>query len=314
LKTEEYDSRKGVWECPDGSDLPCPPFGLNEYQNGVFFKDLDRELLMCVAIIDTRGRGVLVYDITKKKWAQGPDVKQLHIPLVRSEPNVSHLATTQIVECGGSVFVFSEQECGRDVYFLLHKLIPEGSEDFAWDEVMKRKRTGGRGLLVYPEFTCVPVSEHELCIFNTVEHTIEIIDLINPTEVTPLQAPSIKGNRFHSLNPIGFVFKPSFRSVVCPRGQTPKVREGVPDLKNSDPHMNDDCKLSNIDPASAGKAEPKVVTVPTDETDTTENLFKSVGSLDKLPTRHHKACGIAGGEGRNRPKSCDGIGFIVTAK
>ena len=220
LKTEEYDSRKGEWEYPVGSDLPCPAFGLNEYQNGVYFKDSERELLMCVAIIDTRGRGVLVYDITKKKWAQGP-----HIPLVRSEPNVSHLATTQIVECGGSVFVFSEQECGRDVHFLIHKLIPEVSGDFTWEEVMKHKRTGGRGLLVYPEFTCVPVSEHELCIFNTVEHTMEMIDLSYPTEVAPLQsAPISKGNRFHSLNPIGFVFRLNFGSVVCPRGRNPELR------------------------------------------------------------------------------------------
>ncbi|KAG0628139.1 hypothetical protein M758_1G004000 [Ceratodon purpureus] len=284
LKTEEYDSRTGVWKCPAGSDLPCPAFGLNEYQNGVYFKDSERELLMCVAIIDTMGRGVLVYDITKKKWAPGPNAKQLHIPLVRSEPNVSHLATTQIVGCGGSVFVFSEQECGRDVYFVIHKLIPEGSGDFTWDEVMKRKRTGGRGLLVYPEFTCVPVSDHELCIFNTVEHTIEIIDLLNPTEVTPLQyaPPSTRGNRFHSLNPIGFVFKPSFKSVVCPgeltlreieRRSKCESQESVP--TRTSVHMYDGCDFGNgLSATIIQRNHPTKSNVdskvPTNETDATE--------------------------------------------
>ena len=80
-----------MWECPDGSDLTCPPFGLNEFQNGVYFKDSERELLMCIAIIDTMRRGLLVYDITNKKWAQGP-----HIPsLMRGQVNdVAHLVSS----------------------------------------------------------------------------------------------------------------------------------------------------------------------------------------------------------------------------
>ena len=308
LKTEVYDSRKGKWDCPEGSDLPCPPFGLNEYQNGAYYKDTERELLMCVAIVDTRGRGVLVYDITKKKWAQE---KQLHIPLVRSEPNVSHLATTQIIECGGFVFVFSEQECGRDVYFVIHKLIPEGSGDFTWDEVMKRKRTGGRGLLVYPEFTCVPVSEHELSIFNTVEHSVETIDLNNVTEVPPLQkvAPSQKGNRFHSLNPIGFVFTPSFRSVVCPRGRNPEFRcdikgsEHCSECKRRDSESftrssgpkNDHQKLINS-PAFAKESEAEVI--PGE-------------SPEQRQVRHIQSCGNLAGE---RKLVGDKLGKLVLSK
>lgn len=220
LKTEEYDSRTGKWECPPDSDMACAPFGLNEYQNGVYYTDSGRELLLCVAIIGTRGRGVLAYDLKAHTWI--PALTRFHIPLVRNETNVGYLATTQIVECGGSVYVFSEQECGKEVFFLIYKLNFDGPEDQPWDEVLRRKRAGGRGLLVYPEFTCAAVSEHELCIFNTVEHTIELIDLNKPTEVAPLlPAPSSKANRFHSLNPIGFVYKPSFNSDVCPRGRDP---------------------------------------------------------------------------------------------
>lgn len=296
LKTEEYDSIKGVWECPDGSDLPCPPFGLNEYQNGVYVTDGGRERLMCIAIVDTKGRGVLVYDITRKKWEQGSHVKQLHIPLVRSEPIVSHLATTQIIECGGFVFVFSEQECGRDVYFVIHKLILEGSGDFTWDEVLKRKRTGGRGLLVYPEFTCVPVSDHELCIFNTVEHTIETIDLNNVTEVTLLQsAPRQKGNRFHSLNPIGFVFNPSFRSVVCPRGRNPEFRcdlKGSEDCSECERRASESFVRSGRSKEISHPADSEVVPAPpTEVADASIDFVNRSRSPEKPQTRFNNACG-----------------------
>jgi hypothetical protein len=251
---------------------------------------------------------VLVYDIMKKKWAQGPHVKQLHIPLVRSEPNVSHLATTQIVECGGSVFVFSEQECGRDVYFLIHKLVPEGSGDFTWDEVMKRKRSGGRGLLVYPEFTCVPVSEHELGIFNTVEHTIETVDLLNPTEVTPLQiCSSTKGNRFHSLNPIGFVFKPSFKSVVCPGGRTVKVREYCSECESDSDSTSTGVRMSE---SEVDTIIPTNVTISTNATGKPADQVPVPGpatSPVKVTGRRQKPCGTVAGEGSGkRPNNWDG--------
>jgi hypothetical protein len=273
LKTEEYDSRTGEWECPENSDMPCPAFGLNEYQNGVYFTDSDRELLLCVAIIDTRGRGVLAYDLQKHKWLEG--LTNFHIPLVRNELNVGYLATTQIVECGGAVYVFTEQECGKEVYFLIHKLNLDGYDDKPWDEILRRKRTGGRGLLVYPEFMCVPVSEYELCIFNSVEHTIEIIDLNKPTEVKPpLPAPSSKANRFHSLNPIGFVVRPSFVSVVCPRGRNPGSRCDLKQqfcsecerrrcLQSPSSHMHDDSEMidhpaAETDEAAARKNEAEM--------------------------------------------------------
>jgi hypothetical protein len=305
LKTEEYDSRKGVWECPDGSDLPCPPFGLNEYQNGAYYKDIIRELLMCVAIVDTRGRGVLMYDIKKKTWVQGFQVKQLHIPLIRSEPN--DLVSTQVIECDGSVLVFSEQESGWDVYFLIHKLMPDSSGEFTWDEVMRRKKTSSTtGSLEYPEFTCVPVSEHELCMFNTLEHTIGIIDLNNPTEVTPFReapAPILKGNRFHSLNPISFVFKPSFTCVTCPRGRGFKTRCDLKgreycsecERRDSDSSMTTGLPLnvrSKVINSRALLEEAgfQAATAPPAGTDTTTNLVESGESEDKRTEEARQIC------------------------
>ena len=305
LKTEVFDSRRGAWECPEGSDLPCPPFGLNEYQNGAYYKDTERELLMCVAIVDTRGRGVLMYDIKKGKWVQGSQVKQLHIPLIRSEPN--DLVSTQVIEFDGSVLVFSEQESGWDVYFLIHKLIPDSSGEFTWDEVMRRKKTSSTtGSLEYPEFTCVPVSEHELCIFNTLEHTIEIIDLNNPTEVTPFReapAPILKGNRFHSLNPIGFVFKPSFTCVTCPRGLWFKTRCDLKgreycsecERRDSDSSMRTGLPLnvrSKVINSRALLEEAgfQAATAPPGGTDTTTNLVESGESEDKPTEEARKIC------------------------
>lgn len=81
---------------------------------------------------------------------------------------------------------------------------------------MTRERQRNQALLVYPEFTCVPLKDHKLCIFNTIERSGVVYDMqddpIDPSKYEALPAPPALGNKtlFHSLNPITYAFEPSF--------------------------------------------------------------------------------------------------------
>lgn len=212
-KTEVYSSKTNTWV--EKGDLPGPEFGLNEYQNGAYFKDDSRclELLLCIAVLEGGGKGVIVYDMKLGKWRSD---RIIQIPVMTGESGSSIIATSHILECGGSIYVFSEQEYGKEVSFCIHKFHidpPEGEE--IWEEMMNLKRKGSRGLLVYPEFTCLPISDHEISIFNTVENTMEVYDIEKGfKESKKIAAPKVTGKRFHSLNTLGFVFRPDFNAKV----------------------------------------------------------------------------------------------------
>jgi hypothetical protein len=212
-KTEVYSSKTNTWV--EKGDLPGPEFGLNEYQNGAYFKDDSRclELLLCIAVLEGGGKGVIVYDMKLGLWRSDHIIQ---IPVVTGEAGISIIATSHILECGGSIYVFSEQEYGKEVSFCIHKLLidpPEGEE--IWEKMMNLKRKGSRGLLVYPEFTCLPISDHEISIFNTVENTMEVYDIEKGfKESKKIAAPKVTGKRFHSLNTLGFVFRPDFNAKV----------------------------------------------------------------------------------------------------
>ena len=214
-KTEVYSSKTDTWV--EKGDLPGPEFGLNEYQNGAYFKDDLRclELLLCIAVLEGGGKGVIVYDMKLGKWRSDRN-SIIQIPIMTGEAGISIIATSQILECGGSIYVFSEQEYGKEVSFCIHKLHidpPEGVE--IWEEMMNLKRKGSRGLLVYPEFTCLPISDHEICIFNTVENTMEVFDIEKGfKESKKIPAPKVTGKRFHTLNTLGFEFRPDFNAQV----------------------------------------------------------------------------------------------------
>lgn len=170
LKTEVYDSEKGRWEiCPD---LPCLSYGLTEFQTGACYKDSEsREFVCCIADIDTEGtKGVLMFDFQKKQWVTQGSIKR-QIPLVISRgvvSNISHIANTQIVSCGGLIFVVSEQVCAGDQkYSCIQKLNPDnfGSDCSMWKDILRRKITTvheliypSSQLVLYPDFPCVPLS------------------------------------------------------------------------------------------------------------------------------------------------------------
>ncbi|CAM6034952.1 unnamed protein product [Sphagnum compactum] len=86
-----------------------------------------------------------------------------------------------------------------------------------WTKLLQEPRQGSRGLLVYPENTCVAQeSENKLCIFNTVERTMVIHDFENISCNNNQIRTELRRNKkkFHSLNPLGFTFKPNFNASV----------------------------------------------------------------------------------------------------
>jgi F-box interacting protein len=99
---------------------------------------------------------------------------------------------------------------------LWERILKEPKEG-KWTKLLQEPRQGSRGLLVYPENTCVAQeSENKLCIFNTVEHTMVIHDFENNSCNNNQTRTELRRNKkkFHSLNPLGFTFKPNFNASV----------------------------------------------------------------------------------------------------
>ncbi|KAH9533480.1 hypothetical protein CY35_18G054900 [Sphagnum magellanicum] len=232
-KTEVYDSLTSSWEVV--SDLPGPDFGLNEYQVGVNANGI----IYCVALVSDEAavtvpadnhaatshdtstsnittaahccKGLLAYNVKEKSWSSNSSWI-----LPRLCPDAT-FATTQLLECNGSIYVFSEQELSscKDVHFCIAKL----EDGLNWMVVVDEKRNGySRGLLVYPEYVCLAHDDHKLCVFNAVEHSVVVYDIHANTRLS-LPSPSFshKGagfSKFHTLNPLGFVFRPSFHTAI----------------------------------------------------------------------------------------------------
>ena len=212
-KTEVYDSVKKKWEPAD--DVPGSDFSLNDHQTGVYLES--QNVLLCVGFMGNGSKGILAFDVEKRQWRE-----DWLCPLFVQHPVEDtalsvHFAIAQLVECSGVVYLFSEQEAGRNVTHCIDRLeLISGGPGFTWTRKVTRQRQGYRALLVYPEYTCVPVGENKLCIFNTIERTGVVYNMlddpINPdtTESIPVTPPMEDKLMFHSLNPIGYAFEPSF--------------------------------------------------------------------------------------------------------
>ncbi|KAG0558336.1 hypothetical protein KC19_10G020300 [Ceratodon purpureus] len=206
--TEVFDSRTGKWKRT--GDLPGPDYALNDYQSGVF-KDGS---LYCIAFLDhEERRGILRYNLNKGIW-----LKNWTYPI----PFSTNSTILHLVQNWEEIYLFSEQENEHRVEHCIDKLEWDihgnGEASLSLNNVMRAKKMGGRSLEIYPEHTCVPYSKHQLCVFNTIDHSGVVYDVKNhgQSEVN-LQAPPAKGfsgECFFSLNPLSFTIEPRFRSKV----------------------------------------------------------------------------------------------------
>jgi len=218
-KTEIYDSALNEWL--SAGDVPGKEFSLNDYQTGVYCESQD--LLLCVGFMGNGIRGILAFDVGKRKWRDNwiCPFFQPH-PITETALTV-YFAIAQLVICSGVVYLFSEQEAGRNVTHCIDRLDLEDGGEFGWTRVVTRPRQGNRALLVYPEYTCVPLGENKLCIFNTIERTGVVYDMSNATNESSLSPPPVEnGVMFHSLNPVSYAFEPSFGASV----PKPKPKDG----------------------------------------------------------------------------------------
>ncbi|KAG0628912.1 hypothetical protein M758_1G062000 [Ceratodon purpureus] len=157
--TMVYSSTTCAWEPCKGNS---PSFCGMEYQNGAYYKDSDRELLVCFAAADEEGsRGVVVYDFKKKQWQ---DFTKHRVGAVtgssKSSNIIPRLITAHLIGCGGSIFLLREQGIsGSDKQFFVHKLNPDTLEEKELvRDVRPYKGVGGpgsRGLGAYPKFDCI---------------------------------------------------------------------------------------------------------------------------------------------------------------
>lgn len=226
-KTEIYDSERGCgWET--AGDSPGPDYFINEYQTGYYDKDLN--LLLCVGFMVDGKKGILAFNVGTREW-----VRNWYCPLLEMrqgvDPDLSiDYSIVQLVQCDGMVFLFSEQVIGVDTFHCIDRLDLRSGPRHEWRRILTRSRHGQRALLVYPEFTCVPLDGRKLCIFNTVERTGVIYEMpedsvdgpIHSDHFDVLPAPAEISNkaRFYSLNPISYSFQPSF-AVSIPEFYVP---------------------------------------------------------------------------------------------
>lgn len=194
-KVEVYDSRTSKWS--SAVDIPGPEFGLNEHQAGVCVGGI----LYFIAFLANNGsKGIVAFDIEKCEWVEE---KSSAVPFA-AESNI-----LQLVECDGKLFLFSEQERDNTVIHCIDEIgFPSGLTS-----VVKMNKTGGRGLLVYPEFICVPFGVRKLCIFNALKRSGEVYDVGTGQKCDDdLEAPENEiaaGVNFFTWNPASFALHPN---------------------------------------------------------------------------------------------------------
>nr|PNR46142.1 hypothetical protein PHYPA_013261 [Physcomitrium patens] len=211
-KTEVYDSAEGKWKV--AGDVPGADFSINEYQTGVFCESLN--LLLCVGFMIDGRKGILAFDVVQCRWRENWVCPLHELPADNEAPTFVHFSIAVLVECSGVIYLFSEHERNKKVSHCIDRLDLDSAGGYTWTRKVTRERQRNQALLVYPEFTCVPLKDHKLCIFNTIERSGVVYDMqddpIDPSKYEALPAPPALGNKtlFHSLNPITYAFEPSF--------------------------------------------------------------------------------------------------------
>jgi hypothetical protein len=204
-KTEVFHSLTSQWEVT--GDLPGVEFGLNEYQTGVY----SNGTLHCIVNLgDGLGKGVLAYNVEDRKW-----VSDWKCPLPSPTGDADAFFNSQLLECDGEVYLFSELQTEETVERRFDKL--ENTSGAArcgrWENVVSEKKTGGRGLLVYPEYVGVGFGQGKVCVFSTLDQTGMVYDIHDrhySESLTPSPQGIRRGRVFHTLNPLSFVFRPDF--------------------------------------------------------------------------------------------------------
>lgn len=201
-RMEVFDSRTSQWKVV--SNLPGPEFGLNEHQAGVCVDGI----LYFVAFLEGDGRrGIVAFDVEKGEWLEDRTC---------AVPFSLYSNILQLVESDGKVYLFSEQERGCIVEHCIDVVEFSDGEGAASQlkNIIGVKKSGGRGLLVFPEYTCVPYGKGKLCVFNTIKRDGVVYDIENGMQSDVLQPPpeSHRGDNFFSLNPLSFTFQPNFAS------------------------------------------------------------------------------------------------------
>jgi hypothetical protein len=149
-------------------------------------------------------KGVLAFDVEKGEW-----LKERSCCVSFSV----HANVLLLVESGGKVYLFSEQERGGGAVEHCIDVLEFGN-GCELKNVMRVKKLDGRGLLVYPEYSIVPFGEGKLCVFNTIKRDGVIYDIQSGMQCDDLKEPPVnqRGDNFFSLNPVSFTLQPNFVS------------------------------------------------------------------------------------------------------
>lgn len=172
-KTEVFCSVKEQWKVV--GDVPGEDFIIIEHQTGVCCEK--QNLLLCTGFMEVRRKGILAFDLGKNEWR--PDSC---CPISRSRFMNSAVTTNfriaQLVKSDdGVIYLFSEQATGSVVTQCIERLDFRIGGTHTRTRALTRFRPKTRGLLLYPDYTCLPLEENKLCIFNTVGLTGDVYDM-----------------------------------------------------------------------------------------------------------------------------------------
>lgn len=187
-------------------DLPPPNYSLNEYQNGVNCKGL----IYCVLTCDS-AKGIIGFNLASGEWEKTPTVCLAELPSSYSQ------ITSSVVNCGGRIIIATEHEwCKAYTRISVHSHSRHPSGNV--------KLIGQWGKLGVSAFGRLHFFYHgndrsKLCAFDRVDQQLLVFDMCSSSSIVPdtiLSGGTFRAERqnFFSLNPLGFVFKPSLFAPI----------------------------------------------------------------------------------------------------
>jgi hypothetical protein len=203
--TEVFDSCTSKWETR--GELPGEEHGFKyDFQTGMYAHGN----LFCVASTEHNRSCILAYNVEQGKWLPN---WMYSLPKKRK--------SLQLVQCSGQIYLYSQQEDDKQLYFkhFVDKVGWSGhrASVVSWklENIIQSDKEECSGSWIYDlRWICVPLSESQLCIFHEARRVGMVYDIQDGHSREPQVfegiPPSCPKKDICILNPISFQIDLSF--------------------------------------------------------------------------------------------------------